>query len=156
MTNERQSRGRRLALASEAACLLLVARVALFILPFRHLAAWFARPLLGPQAEGAARRRASFEVHKAIFLAWRYFPHGSTCFHRALAAQMMLRRRQVGTTLWYGASRQPSRGVRGHVWVQDGEFIIVGRDASLQCTALATFPGGLLQARSETLCSGKA
>jgi len=142
-------------MAGEAACLLLVARMVLRLLPFRHLADWFARPLRGPELRGAARRRARFEVQRAIFLAWRYLPAASTCFHRALAAHLMLRRRKVGTTLWYGANRQPSPGVRGHVWIQDGEFIIVGRDASRHCIPLACFPQGMLPATPEPPYRGK-
>jgi hypothetical protein len=58
--------------------------------------------------------------------AW-FLPGDTVCFPRAIAAQMILRRLGMGTTLYYGAATMPERGLTAHVWLQDGSEIVVGQ-----------------------------
>jgi hypothetical protein len=111
---------------AEAFCCLLLARLALEVFSFLRLTGLFSSPLRKPELSGRPRRRARKEVQTAIFYVWRRFPWKPNCFPRALAAQAMLRRRGVSTTLYYGAATLPERGLTGHVWVQDGPVGVVG------------------------------
>jgi transglutaminase superfamily protein len=124
----------------EAALWLLVARLALRVLPFRWLTKFFERPPKGPEVVGAERERLREEVRWAIHLATRQLPGKTVCFPRAITAQEMLRRRGVGTTLYYGAAKMPGQGVTTHVWVQDGTEGVIGHLMARGYHTLARYP----------------
>jgi len=65
----------------------------------------------------------------------------TTCFSRAVAAQSMLRRRGIASTLFYGVAVFPGSGLRTHVWLQDGADGIVGHLAAKDYHPLARYPG---------------
>jgi len=113
-------------LRAEAATYLLAARSALAVFSFHRLTRFFNRPLVRPELTGTARERARKEVQRAIFHARRNWSMETTCLHQAVAAQAMLWRRGVGSTLYYGAATLPGRGLCGHAWVQDGNAGVVG------------------------------
>jgi hypothetical protein len=111
----------------QAVFYLLAARLALAVVPFRRLTWFFERPARQPEVIGQARIHLRKQVRGAIIYAYRRVLFGrATCFHRGMAAQVMLRHRGVGTTLYYGAARLPGHGLSAHVWVQDGEEGVMG------------------------------
>jgi transglutaminase superfamily protein len=130
----------RRSLLIEAVLWLLIARLALRVFPFRWLAKFFERPAKGPEIVGAARERLREEVRWAIHLATRQLPGKTVCFPRAITAQEMLRRRGVGTTLYYGAAKMPGQGVTTHVWVQDGTEGVIGHLMARGYHTLARYP----------------
>ncbi len=113
-------------LMTEAIAYLILARMALSFFSFPRLAQFFERPVRRPELAGDARRGACRQVCSAIYRVHRRWPGLTTCFHRAIAAQVMLRRRGVGATLCYGAATLPDRGLITHAWVQDGDEGVVG------------------------------
>ena len=125
---------------AEAAILILFARILLAFLPFSRVTPLFSHSQGKTELRGGQRRAARVWVKKAIFTAWKHLPLENTCFHRAVAAHFMLRRRGVATTLYYGAARLPQRGLSGHVWLQDGEVGVVGHHISKNYHRLASFP----------------
>ncbi|HJW86658.1 MAG TPA: lasso peptide biosynthesis B2 protein [Candidatus Brocadiaceae bacterium] len=127
-------------LVAEAVFLILFARILLAFFPFSSLTPLFSHPHGKIELRGGQRRAARMWVKKAIFTAWKRLPLKNTCFHRAIAAHFMLRRRGVATTLYYGAARLPQRGLSGHVWLQDGEVGVVGHHISKEYHTLASFP----------------
>ncbi|MGE3535913.1 MAG: lasso peptide biosynthesis B2 protein [Candidatus Tectimicrobiota bacterium] len=131
---------RRHWLLLEAAFCLLVARLALRLVPFRHLTWFFQRSGACPEVTGALRRQRIREVRGAILTVTRYLPVRLVCFPRAIAAQTMLRRRGITTTLYYGAARTPEQGLSTHVWVQDGNEGVIGSLAARGYHVLAWYP----------------
>lgn len=127
-------------LVAEAVILILFARILLAFLPFSRVTPLLSHSQGKTELQGGQRRAARMWVKKAIFAAWKRLPLENTCFHRAIAAHFMLRRRGVATTLYYGAARLPQRGLSGHVWLQDGEVGIVGYHISKEYHKLARFP----------------
>jgi len=87
-----------------------VGRFALIVFSFQQLTWFFERPTRQPELTGEARICQRKEVRNAIYRLHRRFPGSTTCFHRAIAAQAMLRRRGIGTTLYYGAQPCPGEG----------------------------------------------
>ena len=92
------------AVAAEAAALLLTARVAVAVLPFAVIG-----PVLGARTTGGATvsRAASAgpavaRCCWAVAAARRRMPAVSTCLADAIAGQMMLRRRRVPATVVFG------------------------------------------------------
>ena len=124
----------------EAALWLLAARLALRVLPFRWLARLFERPPKGPEVVRAERARLRKEVRWAIHMATRQLPGRVVCFPRAVTAQVMLRRRGVGTTLYYGAATEAEGGLTTHVWVQDGAEGVIGHLMARGYQTLARYP----------------
>lgn len=114
----------------EALPLLVAARVALRLVPFRRLMALVSRPVRRAELQGADRLRARQAVRRGVFAARRYLPFSTTCLHRAIAVHWMLRRRGVGTTLYYGVNRGEGEKLGAHAWVQDGEVGVVGLGAT--------------------------
>ncbi len=143
--------------------LLLVARLALRIVPFRYLTWFFERPPKCPTDTFAKRQQilAALRMKYAIrqeeitdsereqfrkgvlwiidLAAW-FLPGETVCFPRAIAAQEHLRRLGVGTTLYYGAATLPERGLTAHVWLQDGSEIVVGQHDGQGYHILARYP----------------
>lgn len=130
------SRERRV--RAEAAVYLMGAKVALKMVPFRWLIRVFELEPRTPELEGPAREQARAEVRRAVHRVAHQLP-GTFCFAKAIAAQAMLRRRAVSTTLYWGAAMVPGKGLAGHVWLQDGEIGIVGKRTGSGYTALASY-----------------
>lgn len=131
----------RLILAEAAVCL-VSARILLAIMPFERLMSVVSRPARQPEASGAERVRKRKEVRRAIFIMRGRLPNQATCLHRAITAQVMLRRRGLSTTLYFGAAKLPGRGLTTHAWVQDGEEGVVGTRIAKRdrYQVVATFP----------------
>ena len=128
------------ALLIEAAVCLALARLALWIVPFRRLRRMFTRPVSGREFKGAKRERVKAQVAWAIDRTARLLPGETVCFPRGIAAQVMLRRRGIDATLYYGATELPERGWTGHVWVQDGAQGVVGHRDAGAYHILARYP----------------
>lgn len=130
--------GQRLLL--ETALTILAAQIALRIFPFRWLVWWFTRPARQPERQGAARRAACEEIRTVIYFANQWFAINAVCFPLSIAAQSMLRRRGVSTTLYYGAATlSPHDGLTAHVWLQDGDEGVVAHENLTQFQILARY-----------------
>ncbi len=114
----------------EALALLTLARVFLALTPAPRVLSLLSRPLRHAPLEGHARVTARDETRRAIFHAWRMGWLRNTCYHRAIAAHWMLRRRHIPSQFHYGALTLAERGLTGHVWLTDGAMPVVGGDAA--------------------------
>ncbi len=137
-----RQRAVRYCLLAEAAMFLVAARVALRLLDFRQLVWFFELAPRQPEVTGAERTQLRNEARWAISTLKRYLPFQTTCFHRAIAAQAMLRRRKIGATMYYGAATLPEKGLCAHVWVRDGDEAVVGCLAAKGYHILARYPEG--------------
>jgi hypothetical protein len=126
----------------EAASYMLVARAAIRCVPFRHLLRAFTRSARQPPASDDVRLRAIAEVRGALRSATARLPGTTSCFARAAAAQAMLRRRRVGTTLYYGATTAGGTSLRAHVWLMAGDFSVVGREDADGYAIVARYSNG--------------
>ncbi len=131
---------RRRWLILEAAALLLIARVAVRLLPFKTLTWFMERPSTRPALDGPARAALKKDVRWANYTASHRLSENIVCFPRALAAQSMLRRRGVATTLFYGAARTAEKGLYAHVWLQDGDEGVVGQRSAVGFAVLGRYP----------------
>ena len=124
----------------EATLSLVAARVAIAVVPFRLLSRSFAWRHGKGEVPSPDREIVRRTVRHAIRRACRFLPGTYACFPRAVAAQAMLRRRGMTTTLYYGAATLPERGLTAHVWLQDGPVGGLGHGARADFHALARFP----------------
>jgi len=84
-------------------------------------------------------KRAIADVRWAVAAAAARLPGRTSCLARAVAAQAMLRRRRVSTTLFYGATSAPDRRLRAHAWLQAGDEAVVGQEAAPDYVVVAAY-----------------
>jgi hypothetical protein len=116
---------------------LIVARSALLVLSFRRIAPFCLRRPRRAEPLPPRRDQAIRDVRWAIGAAGARLPGATVCFPRALAAQAMLRRRGIPTTLTYGA-RTRNAQFEAHVWLTAGDVGVVGHELAAEYVTLAT------------------
>ncbi|OYQ37179.1 hypothetical protein CHU95_02190 [Niveispirillum lacus] len=110
----------------ESAAALLLARLALLLVPARRLlrgarsGAWAGQAGL-PQDQDIA------DVARALERAARRVPFTCTCLVRAMAGRAMLRRRGIPCTLHLGVARQ-NGALAAHAWLEAGGGVVTGGD----------------------------
>lgn len=119
-------------LVAEAALELLVARVALLLVPFPKLAArWGALlPVGDPRMATAEGSDDGAETARAI--GWAVtatasvMPFKAVCMQQAVAARTMLARRGIVSVLHYGAGRDPAGALVAHAWLDAAGVKVTG------------------------------
>jgi hypothetical protein len=129
-------RAKRRAYLREAVLMLMLARVAVRVVPAARLFAFVDRPM---------KRVCRFATGDADWVAWAIgestrFPGltATPCLPQALAAHVMLRRRGIPSRLCLGVTRH-NDAVAAHAWVETGERSIVGGAEAAGFTELAAF-----------------
>lgn len=124
----------------EAAASLCVAALAVALVPFKTIGRWASLGVASPMAAGATRDARVNCVRWAVLAVARRVPWRAKCFEQGLAAQFMLRRRKIPTSLFYGAAMDEAGALIAHVWVRDGARDVVGGEAAPRFAVLACFP----------------
>ena len=75
---------------------------------------------------------------RAISAVSRRLPWRTLCFEQGLAAHWMLSRRQIRSTLSYGAAMRAGE-LEAHVWVRSGEIDVIGCDNAGDFAILSQF-----------------
>ncbi len=124
----------------EALFHLTLARVIILVLPFR----WFSSRLGQAAAESnselsAAQVKLAAQIGAAVA---RMSPHtllDSACLTQAIAAQWMLHRRHIPSTLYLGIEKESKQKWLAHAWVRCGQNILVGANGYTQYTVVSSF-----------------
>ncbi len=112
----------RRAYLREAALTLIIARLAVRILPPTWIFAWVNRPM---------RHTRRFAADEAQWVAWSIETIGekrwmhALCLPRAVAAQAMLRRRGIISRLCLGVACDDG-AFSAHAWIEIGRDVVVG------------------------------
>ncbi|HEY2483291.1 MAG TPA: lasso peptide biosynthesis B2 protein [Caulobacteraceae bacterium] len=122
----------------EAFTLLALSSAAIRVLPFTPIGRLASMRLGRPRAK--LDPGVSARVAWAVRACGRRAPWRAVCFQQGLAAQIMLRRRGVDSTLYFGAAHEKTEGLTAHVWVKAGERDVVGCEEAAGFAVLATFP----------------
>jgi hypothetical protein len=125
----------------EATVMLVLAQLAVRVLPAARVFAWASR---------SPKRIRRFATDEVDWVSWAVETAGpwtkALCLPRALAAQCMLRRRGVASRLCLGVARNGG-ALAAHAWVEVGRDTIVGGAEAARFTRLATFDGEAREAR---------
>lgn len=120
--------------------------LALKLMPFRRMVHWgsFLHGELpsGKQSSLPARHPGSpGQIGHAVQRAARHLPFNLQCLPQALAAQWMLRRRGIASTLHFGMAKDPGgeRAMLAHAWLTVSGLGVVGIAASRGFTEVARF-----------------
>ena len=130
------------ALFLDALALLAWAKLRVHLLPFR----WVAPSLGRANGETAAsvpagERALAVEISWAVQAAARHVPLRFVCLPQAIAAQRMLRRRGIATTLYLGVALDKAKRetITAHAWLRAGDKIVPGETEARRHRVLATF-----------------
>jgi hypothetical protein len=126
------------ALLAETFALLAFSSAAIRMLPFTRVGALASSRLGRPG--GAPLDDLVAKVVWAVGACARRVPFRAVCFQQGLTAQIMLRRRGVDSTLYFGAAMHQQAVLSAHVWVKAGEIEVVGCEEASGYAALAAFP----------------
>lgn len=141
----RQVGPRRRALVAEAVLCLLAARLGLVFVPFPKLARRLgrfvppdeARRLTAPST--APQARAATDIGWAVTRAARYVPFKAVCLPQAMAAQWMLRRRDISSVMHFGASRGEEKPLDAHAWLDAAGIEVTGYPVASRFAEIACF-----------------
>src|SRR6185437_7330293 len=106
----------------EAAVMLVLARLAVRLIPAARIFAWAERP---------PRRIHRFATDDVSWISWAVESlaarpwMNALCLPRALATHAMLRRRGIASRLCLGVAREGNE-LAAHAWIEIGEDKIVG------------------------------
>lgn len=122
----------------EAWILLHAMKLAILILPFKRIAGRIgkvhAETSLEPVLSDGMRN-----VEQAIRRASRYTFHESKCYDQALTGKLMLQRRGLPSTLYFGLAKDTTNLLKAHAWVRCGNRIITGRAGAEGYTVIVCF-----------------
>ena len=141
MTNSAKS-FRAYLLFIEAWFFLAAARCLLLFFPFKTIV-----PILGAvNAQSAVSNTSDLDILALISLSikrgCRYSPWRTKCFEQALAAKMMLKRRHVISTIFFGVYRNINDAkLNGHAWLESNGIIVTGGGDLEHFTVVGSFTG---------------
>ncbi len=124
----------------EALFHLTLAQVIILLLPFR----WFSSRLGQASTESnkqlsPTQATSAAQVGAAVA---RMSPHtlwDNACLTQAVAAQWMLHRRNIPSTLYLGIEKESKQKWLAHAWVRCGQNILVGANGYTQYTVVSSF-----------------
>lgn len=120
------------------------AKLVVHAVPFRWIAPGFGRVQTeSPLTISPADRAVAVDVSWAVQAAARHVPLRFVCLPQAIAAQQMLRRRGIASTLYFGAALDAGKsGLLTHAWLRAGDKIVTGEDQAARHRRLAWFADG--------------
>ena len=110
----------------EVVLLLLFGRI-LLLLPYKYMKGFlggYNKTCEGGPADIKESRKISMYIrHIGNRLPWK-----CSCLVNALAAKIMLRKRGIPATVYFGMTRGNEKELITHAWVKSGDFLVTGRD----------------------------
>ena len=92
-----------------------------------------------PKAPDVAQLERAREVASIIAEASRRAPWKTRCLVRAIAAQLMLKRHRINSTLYLGVARSGNKPLKAHAWVKCGDIFLTGEHPVMDYTVVAMF-----------------
>jgi hypothetical protein len=80
-------------------------------------------------------------IGQAVCAAANYTLWKSVCLSQAVAAQWMLKRRNIAGTLYLGVAKDEANPLEftAHAWLRCGNLILTGRDGHRRFTVVSKF-----------------
>ena len=97
----------------------------------------------GPRAPDPAPAPLAGRIGWALKACGNRVPWKAVCFQRALAAQLMLRRRGFAAMLGYGIRRDEAGALAAHVWTRSGDVDVVGCENAADFHLLTSLEPGV-------------
>jgi hypothetical protein len=127
-------------LLAETCVTLVFASIAVRILSFRKIGKLAGWPLSTPASDSERWIEPIREIRWAVLACAARAPWRAKCFEEGLAAHLILRRRGIPSTLFFGAASVADKGFIAHVWVRAENMDVIGTESAQQFAVLARFP----------------
>lgn len=131
----------RLASGARALVALVVADLAIRILPFDLVAARI-RSLPDRRGRSADAVAVVATTRWALAAALRRIPWTIRCLARAVAANRLLARSQVPSRLWLGVGWDRESALEAHAWLEAEGTVVTGRREKSRFTPLCSLGNG--------------
>ena len=129
--------------------MLALARVWLIVRPFQRIAARLGTAVPTSRPDDTAEHllaepkiTQARQVSAAVRWIARFAPFRAVCIHQSIAAKLMLRRRGIPSTMYFGVSRSVDDGkikLAAHAWVRAGQIEMTGFDEAELFQEIARF-----------------
>ncbi len=102
-------------------------KIALLFFPFAKVAKW-----LGKVNDNSIVNTLHGEigtvkkVQFALKLCNRYTPWPTECYTQALTAKLLLKRRNIPGTIYFGFRKNDKGELMGHAWLKSGGIVVTG------------------------------
>ncbi len=127
------------ALYLEAALWLGMSRLAILILPFRWIAPFLGKHMAHSDENEYRDRQTVIFVSRAILDMSCHLPWECKCLAQAISGKMMLRRRQIPSTLYLGVAKKEAGDLNAHAWLHAGGINILGGGGLERFAVVSTF-----------------
>ncbi|WPP40622.1 lasso peptide biosynthesis B2 protein [Paenibacillus hunanensis] len=88
------------------------------------------------------QHRQTIQISRALHLVSPHVPWEAECLVMAFAAQRMLNRRRLSSTLYLGMRRDEKGKTAAHAWLRSGRFYLTGAKELEQYTVVGQFAKG--------------
>lgn len=123
----------------EAAFYMLFARFLIAVVPFRYLSMMLEIKPKGTLTTNINSTEIAQQISWAIECAARNLPFTLVCFPQGIAAYLMMQRRRLDVTLFYGINSK-HRDLSSHVWVKHGNNCVIGCEQSNDYIVIMSYP----------------
>jgi hypothetical protein len=106
-------------------------KICLVFFPFRHVLRWMgAANIESRNAPDEASLAVRKNVKSALELCCKYTPWRTECYTMALTGKLLLKHRNISSTLYLGFIKDGEGKHKGHAWLRAYDTYIAGYKAS--------------------------
>lgn len=116
-----------------------IARLSVLFLPFSVISRHLGIPMLESLPNEPRDRGLLDGISWAVQAASQYTPWNSNCLAQAIAAQRMLKYRDISSTLYLGMGRREKPDMEAHAWLRSSDTYIVGMGNNPTYSVVATY-----------------
>ena len=109
----------------EVVLLLLLGRI-LLLLPYKYMKQYFGNYSIESIEYKTADLRELRRISRYIRRIGERLPWKCTCLVNAIAAKIMLRRRKIPSTIFFGMAKDSDDKIAAHAWVKCGDIYVTG------------------------------
>jgi hypothetical protein len=114
-------------LFAEAMIISAVVKFCLLFVPFRHVLRWMgASQTESGQIADEATLTVRKNIKSALLLCHKYAPWPTECYTLALTGKLLLKQRNIRSTLYLGFIKDEQGKHKGHAWLRACDTYIVG------------------------------
>lgn len=127
-------------LVAEALLLLPLAKLGIHFFPFKRIVQLLGKPHTESAKElNPAVYQQILQIRKTTSFVANKLPWKSKCFDQAIAVKIMLSRRGIPATVYFGVAINSENEMEAHAWVRSGEIFVSGWTGKDRYSIVATF-----------------
>ena len=122
----------------EVVILLLYGRI-LLLLPYRFMKSFFGSYNEEASNDKTVNIRELRRISSYIRRIGERLPWKCTCLVNAIAAKIMLRRRKIPSTIFFGMAKNSDDKIAAHAWVKCGDIYVTGEHTEHEYKSVGHF-----------------